>query len=148
MALLFSLYHQAPDRFRRTWPMKRCADSIAPDPIRISPLAMAAEIDLVQSLLQVGQGRADGLFGLFRDRLHALQTPDHAGAFAAEQARQSRFQPMAGARRIGAVLGPRPPRVGSCCNGSSRGSDGRSGTALPPTSRSTRLRPRWAHKRT
>ena len=85
MALLFSLYHQAPERFRRTWPMKRCADSIAPDPIGYPPLAMAAEIDLMQSLLQVRQGRADRFFGLFRDRLHALQTPNHAGALTADR---------------------------------------------------------------
>ena len=123
--------------------MSKGGPSSRPRANRVAPLAMTGEVDLVQLFLQVRHGRADRLSGLVRDRLHALQTPNHTRRLSAEQAGQRRFHPMSGARPIGAVLGLGHRVQVAAAMVSSPGSDGPSGTALPPTSRSTARHLQW-----
>ena len=110
MALLFSLYsRKSPERFRRTMADEamRRFDRTRPD--RVSALAMAAEIDLMQSLLQVRQGRAESLLRASSETACMAADPKPRRCPHRRTGRAlSRFQPMAGARRIGAVLSLEP----------------------------------------
>lgn len=74
--------HMPPFRDHQPRP-SRVRESACPLTARVSvSLDKAAEVDLLQPLMQVRHGRADRLFVLVREQLHALQTPNHAGRLA------------------------------------------------------------------